>query len=125
MKSYETILKANHWKTNDSTARFHLHQAANNSPGMRMGSIHTAMAVILLKKAYNRVRFRKHLAHLPALVEHGIYDINTAEAIAKFQTHFGLSSDGISGKQTFVKLDELLVEIENSSFGFEARMLRF
>jgi murein L,D-transpeptidase YcbB/YkuD len=107
----EVSLRAGHWRTRTNAAEFHVNLAANNSPPMRMGSAHTAQAVILVKEAYNRIRFEKRLAHFPALVETGIYDLNTSIAIGKFQAHFGLSADGHAGKQTLVKMDELLVEL--------------
>lgn len=106
----EVGLKARHWKTRSSQAQFHVKLAANNSPPMRMGCSHTAQAVILVKEAYNRIRFARRLAHLPALIETGIYDLNTEIAIGKFQKHFDLFVDGEAGKQTIGKMDELLVQ---------------
>lgn len=117
MTNYCITLRSRHWKRYGIKPEFAAKQAANNSPPMRMGGrTHDDRGVLLLKEAYNHIRVRHNLAHLPALDTNNtvfarIYDLNTATAISKFQRHYGLSSDGVSGMQTISKMDALLLEI--------------
>ena len=38
----------------------------------------------------------------------GIYGVGTADAVRRFQVAYGLTVDGISGKNTFSKIEEVI-----------------
>ena len=111
----EIGLEAAHWNHRTNVARFHVHLAVNNSPPMKIGSGHTAEAIILVKEAYNLIGFAPNLAQYPPIAETGIYDIVTSVAIGKFQSEFGLTVDGVAGRQTILAMDDLLLEIEQGA----------
>ncbi len=56
-----------------------------------------------------------NLAHSPPIAETGIYDFATSIAIGKFQSEFGLTVDGIAGRQTLLAMDDLLLAIEQGA----------
>lgn len=112
----QNTLRAAHWQAGSTQAKFEVQLAANNSPGMGMGTgqYFKAEAVILVKRAYNLIAAAANLRR--RLVEHGFYDIDTDQAIADFQKRFFPADprqhDGIAGAKTLLKMDELLLELE-------------
>jgi len=107
------VLKAKHWKTYGARAEFEVNLAAQNSGVMEMGSKHNRNAIRLVQEAYNLIKLRRLPSSFPGITEFGVYDLNTTDCIGKFQEFYFLTfQDGRAGKETIMKMDEILVEIE-------------
>ena len=83
-------------------------QSYPGSP-LRQGS--TGAAVFTLQRQLNRIT--KDYPFLGLLTVDGIFGSSTAAAVRRFQTYFGLTSDGVVGRTTWNKLYEVYNDIAN------------
>jgi peptidoglycan hydrolase-like protein with peptidoglycan-binding domain len=82
-----------------------LQSAANNRPAMRIGE--RGIAVQKLQQALIDRGFPIPISVRRQGSPDGIYGNETASTVSKFQSMHGLQIDGIAGRQTLSKLDEL------------------
>lgn len=90
-----------------------LESAANNAPPLRSGERGEAVAKLqqaLISRGLN-MPITTCNGTRPA---DGIYGQETVKAVAKFQIQEKLSSDGIAGRDTLTRLDQLLADDDNS-----------
>ena len=83
-----------------------LQKAAANSPPLRVGD--TGQGVRLVQQALTDLGYDLPISYKRYGSPDGIYGGETKAKIKSFQTKHGLSHDGIAGKDTMHKLDELL-----------------
>jgi hypothetical protein len=115
-----SILKAKHWKNYGAQAEFEVKLAAQNSPPMEMDCKHQRNAIRLVQEAYNLIKLRRLPSSFPGISIFGVYDFQTTDCIGKFQDFFTLVfRDGRAGKETIMKMDEVLVEIEIENTQFK------
>jgi peptidoglycan hydrolase-like protein with peptidoglycan-binding domain len=83
-----------------------LQAAANNNPPLRIGA--TGEAVEILQCALIDLGFAMPLSTgSDSLSPDGIYGNETAGTVKKFQLQQGLLADGIAGRQTLGRLDQI------------------
>jgi peptidoglycan hydrolase-like protein with peptidoglycan-binding domain len=99
-------LQSEHFRSNDR-----VQSAAINSPAMAIGE--QGKGVKLLQEALIETGIpmprSTHGGKAPA---DGIFGPETKSAVTQCQTRFGLTVDGIAGKQTFSALDEFMLQQE-------------
>jgi hypothetical protein len=107
----EPAIAAGGWRTLWLTSKRlagnnRLQLAAENNPPLRTG--HTGDAVAILQQALLSLNCPMPISTASdTRAPDGIYGPETAKAVAAFQAQFGLSVDGIAGRQTLAQLDQL------------------
>jgi peptidoglycan hydrolase-like protein with peptidoglycan-binding domain len=100
-----------------------IQQAANSSPSLKQGEKSDAVAIV--QQALVDLGFAMPLSTQGGRgLTDGIFGAETARIVRQFQKSFGLTVDGIVGKQTLAKLDELIVaqsKLKESQGLFAAR----
>jgi len=91
------------------SGNFRLENAANNSPPMRKGE--TGEAVKIVQQAFVDLGFP-----MPITTDKGnkppdgIFGNETFSTVSKFQSQQGLSVDGVAGRDTIGRLDQIFFE---------------
>src|ERR1700730_15623706 len=96
-------LRAGRFSTN---AR--LQNASKSSPSLKQGEKGAAVAIVqqaLVDLGFAMPRTTNNGRNLTD----GIFGEETARVVKKFQGNFGLVVDGIAGRQTLAKLDDLIL----------------
>ena len=88
--------------------------AANVAPGQfttttRAGSSGTAVRAV----QYYLRRLAAYYSDVPRVAVDGKFGAGTAAAVRRFQSYFGLTSDGVVGRNTWLKLYEVYNDIAN------------
>jgi peptidoglycan hydrolase-like protein with peptidoglycan-binding domain len=83
-----------------------LQKAAANSPPLRSG--HTGEGVRLVQQALTDLGYALPITYQRSGSPDGIYGAETSAAIKDLQRKHSLGADGVAGKDTMAKLDELL-----------------
>ena len=83
-----------------------IQQAANNSPCMAFGERGTAVAI--LQAALVDLGYAMPITMKTGTPD-GIYGSETKAVVLKFQTDQKLGKDGIAGRETFTRLDQLIM----------------
>jgi peptidoglycan hydrolase-like protein with peptidoglycan-binding domain len=85
-----------------------LQSASNNSPSMKQGE--KGVAVAIVQQALVDLGFAMPLTtnNRRSLTD-GIFGAETVRVVIQFQKTFGLVADGVVGRQTLAKLDELII----------------
>lgn len=95
----------------------HLQNAANNKPPLRMGARNSGVAIMqqcLMGIGYPMPITTKNGTAKPD----GVFGQETQKAVQRFQRDQGLSPDGIAGRDTLHRLDQLMaIEPEVSKPG--------
>ena len=83
-----------------------LQAAARNSPPLRKGE--TGEAVAILQRALVDLGFAMPLStNQQTTLPDGIYGSETALTVREFQTRQALQQDGVAGRETLTRLDQL------------------
>jgi len=88
------------------TSNPRIQKAAENNPPLRRGE--TSEAVWILQQALLDLGYPMPISTKKYGSPDGIYGAETFRTVYQFQTKYSLSKDGVAGRQTFAKLDELL-----------------
>jgi peptidoglycan hydrolase-like protein with peptidoglycan-binding domain len=99
-----------------------LQQAALNSPALRQGEKGEPVAIV--QRALVDLGYLMPITTKKTGSPDGIYGPETAQVVLQFQKKHGLSPDGITGKQTLSKLDELLPAPPISNLPYQVPGLR-
>jgi len=89
----------------------YLQQAANNTPPLRLGTRNSGTKIMqdcLIKLGYAMPITTKNGLSEPD----GVFGQETLKAVQKFQRDQGLSADGIAGRDTLHRLDQLVLEYQ-------------
>ena len=85
-----------------------LQQAAENNPSMKQGEKGDAVAIV--QQALVDLGFSMPITtHHGGSLADGIFGHETTGVVKQFQTANGLAVDGIVGRKTLAKLDELII----------------
>jgi peptidoglycan hydrolase-like protein with peptidoglycan-binding domain len=82
-----------------------LQSAADNNPPLRTGE--TGAAVQIVQRALIDLGIAMPASTRNGGAPDGIYGPETARAVRTFQARHGLAQDGVAGRQTLVRLDQL------------------
>jgi len=83
-----------------------LQDAGNNSPALARGT--TGPGVAELQDILSDLGMSLQRTFAKGRAD-GIYGAETEQAVKMFQQQYGLKADGIAGKNTLAKLDEIIV----------------
>lgn len=87
-----------------------LHSAAANSPPMKLDEV--GEAVEALQQALIDIGFKMPVSTRKSGLSDGIYGKETTAAIKAFQTREQLQQDGVAGRDTLGRLDEIMTLLQ-------------
>ena len=86
-----------------------------NNPPLRKGS--TGDGVVELQKALIHFGYDMPIStHNDTIIPDGIYGSETEATVRKFQTDQMLSADGVAGRDTLGRLDQMLLAEQATAF---------
>jgi len=103
-----------------------LRAASENKPPLRQGAKNEGVAIVqqaLVDLGFRMPRSTRGGVSLPD----GIYGSETAATISSFQGANGLQADGVAGRQTLARLEDLIIvasAAEQAKFRAELRRVR-
>lgn len=89
-----------------------LQAAARNAPALAFGA--EGEHVLILQRALGDLGFAMPISAPQNTRPDGIYGQETAATVRKFQQREGLGVDGVAGKQTLTRLDEIYIALAAS-----------
>ncbi len=90
------------------SANARVQSASNNSPSMKQGEKGVAVAIVQQALVDLGLAMPLTTNNRRRLTD-GIFGAETTRVVILFQNTFGLVADGVVGRQTLAKLDELII----------------